>query len=657
MSLSQCGGGTYFHHDIGVNQQPNACWCYGDGAGGDVRGSMPPPLLKLRYGEPAALRVYNNLPTNKLANGGFGRNESQLHFHNAHNGAESDGAANVHHFPGTFYDYRWSTTLARRDTINIGATDPRASGPDGSGGLINVAGDWRELQGTLWAHDHRFFFTAENVYKGNLMMINMYSGRDRGHEGVLQGPGSGASNDVNLRLPSGTLLDYGNLDFDVNLVISDGATDQQGQYFFDIFTTDGFIGDMPLVNFQYGPYMEVLPRRYRFRLLNASMSRFIKLAIAQPNGTPLPFHFIANDGNFVISPIRLTQLDEQGIAERYDIVVDFSGFLGQSLHLVNLLQQTDGRKPDKALSMADALAGNSSDPVVGALMQFRVVSSVASVDEPTAPRRTLANSPNPPMPLLPLTAQIPIIAPVRTRTVEFGRGNGDSRQGGGFGTCTPDCSEVVQDFPWIIKINGQASHSMNANRISLLVPKPGEVEHWTYINGGGGWDHPIHLHFEEGITMNRGNDTIPDTEKLVRKDVWRLRPAGQVTFQIQFGEFGGSYVNHCHNTVHEDFAMLMRIQLLGGERTQITATPNPTQDGVIYTAPEIQPEGDPRVSSGPTSNPGGGTSGGGSSGGGGRGRSAPNNPTTGLPGGRSITSSPSSPSGSGSGRLTRASGR
>ena len=34
----------------------------------------------------------------------------------------------------------------------------------------------------------------------------------------------------------------------------------------------------------------------------------------------------------------------------------------------------------------------------------------------------------------------------------------------------------------------------------------------------------------------------------------------QVQFQVQFGEYGGSYVQHC-NTVHEDFAMLMRIQL------------------------------------------------------------------------------------------------
>ena len=116
-----------------------------------------------------------------------------------------------------------------------------------------------------------------------------------------------------------------------------------------------------------------------------------------------------------------------------------------------------------------------------------------------------------------------------------------------------------------------------------LIPKPGEIEHWTYINGGGGWDHPIHLHFEEGITMNRGGASFPATENLVRKDVWRLRPEGRVTFQIQFGEYGGSYVNHCHNTVHEDVAMLMRIQLLGNAGTPqaaVTLTPNPTRDGV-----------------------------------------------------------------------------
>jgi hypothetical protein len=97
--------------------------------------------------------------------------------------------------------------------------------------------------------------------------------------------------------------------------------------------------------------------------------------------------------------------------------------------------------------------------------------------------------------------------------------------------------------------------------------------------------------------MNRGSNPIPSTENLVRKDVWRLRPGGQVTFQVQFGEFGGSYVNHCHNTVHEDFAMLLRYQLLakaGALHAGITPTPNPTPDGVYFTTPEILPEGDPR---------------------------------------------------------------
>src|SRR4029450_5156506 len=185
-----------------------------------------------------------------------------------------------------------------------------------------------------------------------------------------------------------------------------------------------------------------------------------------------------------------------------------------------------------------ALAGRSDDPTIGAIMEFRVVSSVESVDVP-GQALTIANScgsnDRSQVPAV-LTEQIPIVTPVRTRVVEFGRsGTGDSRDPVS-GQCTPDCPETA-NFPWTIKIKGETAHSFNANKISLLIPKPGEIEHWTYINGGGGWDHPIHLHFEEGVTMDRGSDTIPSTEKLVRQDVWRLRPSGRVKFQVQFGEF------------------------------------------------------------------------------------------------------------------------
>jgi FtsP/CotA-like multicopper oxidase with cupredoxin domain len=596
MSLGQIAPNSKFHPNFPA-QNATSVWTYGTGRflNGERNGTLPPFLIKGRYGEPILTRIYNNLPADRAINGGFGRNESQLHFHNAHNGAESDGAANVHHFPGTFYDYRWSTTLARRDKINTGATDPRASGPNGAGGLVNVAGDFRELQGTLWAHDHRFFFTAENVYKGNLGMINYYSGKDRGNETLNDG--------VNLRLPSGRLLDYGNTDFDVNLIVSDSAFSQSGQLFFDIFEVEGFLGDVPLVNLAYAPQMEVLPRKYRFRLLNACMSRFLKLALARPNGTALPFKFIANDGNLVVNPISLTTLDQQGIAERYDIVVDFSSAnglaVGDRVKLVNRLKQTNGAIPDQELSLSQALAGDSEDPMVGPVLEFKIVTQVNSVDVPGVVLRSTDGDPSQ-VPTV-LTEQIPIVTPVRTRQVEFDRdrrGGGDSRQANG--QCIPDCPEFAQ-FPWVISVNGESSHSMNANRISLLIPRPGEIEHWTY-KGGRDWDHPIHLHFEEGVTIDRGRDSIPDTERLVRKDVWRLRPSGEVKFQVQFGEFGGSYVNHCHNTVHEDFAMLMRIQLLtgitGSPQTAVTLTPNPTPDGVFFTTPEILPEADPNFNPG-----------------------------------------------------------
>ena len=624
LSAGQNKAGSKFHPGM-IAQNPNAAWCFGTrppGMPGNINGSrtgsLAPALIKARYGEPFLCRIYNDLPDDRTANGGFGRNEISTHFHNAHNGAESDGACNAYHFPGTFYDYHWGTTLARRDMPSRWLTsDPnyarKASGPDDGNGLVQVPGDFRELQGTMWFHDHRFFFTAENVHKGMFAMCNYYSGPDRGREDLVDG--------INLQLPSGTRMAWGNSDFDVNLAISNPATTQDGQLFFDIFDTDGFLGDMLVVNGAYYPYMEVLPRRYRFRLLNASMSRFIQLAVAVEKssrfapGLTVPFHFICNDGNFVVSPLKLMQLDQQGVAERYDIVVDFSAFApGDTIHLVNLLRQIDGRLPAGGVSMAQALAGIADDPCVGPILQFRVVNSLQSVDDPsktynmTNPadkdRSTNLNDASWANRTKTLTTQIPLVTPVRTREIEFGRAGGSTSAG-----CIPDCQsgrngEVVS-FPWTIKVNGQAGNTLNANRISVLIPKPGEVEQWTLINGGAGWDHPIHLHFEEGITMDRGGAFIPSTELLVRKDVWRLRPGGRVTFQVMFGEFGGAYVNHCHNTVHEDFAMLLRYQLLSGQpgdpnnwhgsmQYQVTQTPIPSRDGVTWKTPEILPEGDPR---------------------------------------------------------------
>src|SRR6185295_1763482 len=118
---------------------------------------------------------------------------------------------------------------------------------------------------------------------------------------------------------------WGNLDYDVNLMLADKAFDQDGQLYFDIFEFDGFMGDVMTVNLAYKPYFEVEPRKYRFRLLNGSVSRFFKIALANASGGAVPFYQIGNDGNLLPNPVQLTELDQQGIAERYDIVIDFSG--------------------------------------------------------------------------------------------------------------------------------------------------------------------------------------------------------------------------------------------------------------------------------------------------------------------------------------------
>jgi hypothetical protein len=157
----------------------------------------------------------------------------------------------------------------------------------------------------MWAHDHRFFFTAENVYKGNLMMVNYYSGPDRGNEALTDGVQPEAAERQAARL--------GQHRFRRQPDRLRRSHRPAGQLFFDIFDTDGFLGDLPLVNQCYAPFFEVC----RGRIASASsMAACRGSSSLRSAGTSsaVPFKFIANDGNLVVNPIQLTQLDEQGIA-------------------------------------------------------------------------------------------------------------------------------------------------------------------------------------------------------------------------------------------------------------------------------------------------------------------------------------------------------
>ena len=535
-----------FHASL-PDQGPLALWTF--------NGTLPPKLMIGRYGEAILFRHHNGLPVDVSQNGGFGRHTISTHEHNGHHGAENDGFTGAYFFPKQFYDYHYPIVLAGRNTVNTGASDPHAGSPNGSGGITNIAGDWHETMSTHWFHDHMFSFTSQNVYKGNAGMFNIYSALDRGNESVTDG--------INLCLPSGTANDFGNLDYDVNLMLADKAWDSNGQLFFDIFNFDGFLGDQMTVNLAYKPFFEVERRKYRFRILNASVSRFFQYGLS--DGSTIIQ--IANDGNLLPAPVPQTISDQQGIAERYDWVIDFSRYsVGTKVWLVNVLAHEDGRGPAGAVSMAQAIAGNSSDPGVGKFLEFRIVRDPAKTDISQVPSTLI---PNPDLSAIPVARQ---------RTFVFG----DSAK--------QTTNDPVTTFfgPWGIGTNDGHKLDADFGRISAA-PKFGTREIWTLVNDGGGWDHPVHIHFEEGQILARNGSArnVPPWEK-GRKDVYRLRPDGSVTITMQFRDFGGMFMEHCHNTVHEDNAMLLRWEINGAGTPFLNPLPTPiaTPKGVTFEAPD-----------------------------------------------------------------------
>jgi manganese oxidase len=536
-----------FHPSL-PTQSPLNVWTF--------NGTIPPKLAIIRYGEPVLFRHHNQLPFDIHQNAGFGRHTISTHEHNMHHGAENDGFTGAYFYPGQFYDYHWPIVLAGFRTINTAATDPRAGAPTDAGGIQKVPGDWHETMSTHWFHDHMFSFTSQNVYKGNAAMTNIYSSLDRGNETLNDG--------VNLRLPSGSSKSWANLDYDVNLMLADKAWDANGQLNMDILDFDGFLGDRMTVNLTYKPYFEVERRKYRFRILNASVSRFFKLSLS--DGSPMIQ--IANDGNLFPAPVVLTELDEQGIAERYDIVIDFSRYTnGQVVRLVNLAEHQDGKRVSKDLTLSEALSGHSQDPCVGAFLEFRIVRDPATPDQSQVPSTMI---PNPDLSNIPVT---------RERTFEFNSGAGQTS------------TDPITSFfgPWGIKTdNTGPTLAADFGRVSAA-PKFGTREIWHLKNGGGGWDHPIHIHFEECQTLARNGkaSNVPAWEK-GRKDVWRLRPGGSVDLTLQFRDWGGMFMEHCHNTVHEDNAMLLRWEIDDGGAPFLRPlpTPIPSPQGVTFQAPD-----------------------------------------------------------------------
>ncbi len=278
-------------------------------------GIFPGPMLYMRYGEPVLVRMYNDLPAQNL---GFGIPSITTHLHNGHTPSESDGFPGDYHTSGQWYDHHYPNQCA-----GIDAYGDRYS-------QYGAMGDYRDALGSLWYHDHRLDFTAQNVYAGMAGMAPIYDNLDSGDEHD--------SNPLALRLPSG--------DYDVPLIFHDRVFDSQGRSYFDLFNLDGIIGDKFTVNGVIQPFFRVQRRKYRFRMLNIGPSRFYRWFMSDGS----PFTVIANDGNLLPAPVVVKNF-WQSVAERHDIVIDFAKYkIGDRVRLVNRALQTSGRGPKRTCS-------------------------------------------------------------------------------------------------------------------------------------------------------------------------------------------------------------------------------------------------------------------------------------------------------------------
>jgi spore coat protein A, manganese oxidase len=171
----------------------------------------------------------------------------------------------------------------------------------------------------LWYHDHAMGLTRLNNYAG---LAGAYIIRDKWGK--------------SLNLP--------NKEYEIPLIIQDRSFNPDGSLFYPQQPDDAaenlpnpsivpaFTGDTLLVNGKVWPYLEVEPRKYRFRILNASNTRSYQLQL----DSNLSFYQIGTDGGLMRRPVKLKTIPMLP-AERIDVIIDFSNMKGKELILKNNL--------------------------------------------------------------------------------------------------------------------------------------------------------------------------------------------------------------------------------------------------------------------------------------------------------------------------------
>lgn len=406
---------------------------------------------------------------------------------------------------------------------------------------------------TLWYHDHALGITRLNVYAG---LAGFYLLRD----------------DIENQLIADNVLPGGA--YEKEIVIQDKMFSADGQLFFpstnpeieeinpltgETFPAlpDGpsiiaeFFGDFILVNGMAWPVLEVEPRKYRFRLLNGSDSRFYVLKFDNNQS----FLQIGTDQGLLPQPMTINQL-LLAPAERADLIIDFNALDNTELVLQNLGPD----EPFKGMGV-----GAPANPATtGQIMKVKVSLpfddsvSEASVDASTVLRDDIT----------------PPSQTGATRKLVLFEGLDD------FGRLQPLLGTLGQgSLAWFEPISEN--------------PVLNDAEMWEIYNTTED-AHPIHIHLIRFLILNResftgtvqqraqpqhngtsgvggilladsvqlgGDARDPEPNERGWKDTVVALP-GEVTRVITSPfDREGRYVWHCHIISHEDHEMMRPIQV------------------------------------------------------------------------------------------------
>ncbi len=339
---------------------------------------------------------------------------------------------------------------------------------------------------TLWYHDHSLGTTRLNVFSGLAGMYLLRDNRDTGR----------GDNPINL--PAGAQ--------ERELIIQDRAFDTNGQLLFPDGNPEGingpptnpdvhpfwnpeFFGDVIVVNGRSWPYLNLEPRRYRLRIVNASNARMYSLAIrdfSRRGGAGPTIWQIGTDGGFLDQPVPITFPDRLfvSLAERADVIVDFSDFAGKTLLVDN---DANGPFP----------GGDPPAPETTAqILQIRVAQKAGSFDDTCDPASRFKPCKLRASPIV----RLPGTRVDKRRQLILKEIEGD----GG------PLEVLINNTRWVgLKESTMMSNPVPIADSTLIVdnyttelPRVGATEIWEIANTTED-AHPIHLHLIQFQIINR----------------------------------------------------------------------------------------------------------------------------------------------------------